>query len=97
MKARSETAQPNLFFFADQILKTGFVLGCPPGSWRIGENARGLRLSDTFAGIGLDGFGRRKWGWLAFRHGKDEYGIDSRSAKVPARSPGPWRIFAGAA
>jgi len=55
-------------------------------------NPRRLRLAYTLARIGLHGLRRRKSGWLAFRHGKDEYGIDSRRAKVPARSPGSRRF-----
>ena len=51
------------------------------------DDARGLGLADTLAGVGLDGLGGRKTGWLAFRHGKNEYGIDSAAAEVPGSSP----------
>ena len=40
------------------------------------DHARGLGLAHALAGVGLHRLGGRKLAWLAFRHGKDEYGID---------------------
>jgi len=65
------------------------MFGLAAGARPVGQGARGLGLADALAGVGFDGFGRRKACWLAFRHGKVEYGIDSAGAKVPDSSPGP--------
>jgi hypothetical protein len=35
-------------------------------------------LAYTLTRVGLDCLGGRKLPWLAFRHGKDEYGIELR-------------------
>jgi hypothetical protein len=64
------------------------VLGPAARLRLVQQHARGLGLPDAFARVGLDGLCGRKSGWLAFRHGKDEYGIDSASAKVAGWSPG---------
>jgi hypothetical protein len=53
------------------------VLGLAAGARPVGQNTRWFGLADALSGIGLDGLGRRKASWLAFRHGKYEYGIDS--------------------
>ena len=62
------------------------MLGLAAGARRVGQNARGLGLAHALAGVGFDGFCGRKTGWLAFHHGKNEYGIDSATAEVPKSS-----------
>ncbi len=57
--------------------------GARPG----GDHARGPGLAYSLTSVGLDGLGGRKPGWLAFRHDKDEYGINSAGAEEP-RVPG---------
>jgi hypothetical protein len=62
-----------LFFLADDFFQFGFVLGLAAGAGLCVEDARRLGLAYTLAGVSLDGFGGREAGWLAFRHGRDEY------------------------
>ena len=47
------------------------------------EHARGLGLAYAITSVGLDGLGGRKRSWLAFPHGKDEYGIDWAKLEEP--------------
>jgi hypothetical protein len=61
------------------------VFGLSPYARLVRQNARGFWLAHALAGVGLHRLSGRKTGWLAFRHGKDEYGIDSRGAKVLVR------------
>jgi len=63
------------------------VLGLAAGARFVWQHARRLGLAYTLAGVGLDGFCGRKTGWLALRHGKNDYGIDSATAEVPESSP----------
>ncbi len=65
-----------LIFLANDVFEFGLVFGGPAGTRLGGEHTRRLGLADAFAGVGLDGLGGGKRGWLAFRHGKDEYGRD---------------------
>ncbi len=46
------------------------------------QDTRRLGLAHALACVGFHGLRCRKSGWLAFRHGKDEYGIDSGARKV---------------
>jgi hypothetical protein len=80
-----------LAIFAEQVNEFGFVLGLAAGRRRSGQHARGLGLAHALAGVGLDGFCGGKTGWLAFRHGKNEYGIDWATAEVAESSPGSLR------
>jgi hypothetical protein len=63
------------------------VFGLAAGTRGGGQYARGLGLTYALAGVGFDGFCGGKTGWLAFRHSKNEYGIDSAMAEVPESSP----------
>jgi len=65
-----------LIFLSDNLFEFGLVFLGAAGAGLGGEDARGFGLSDAIAGVGLDGFGGGKGSWLAFRHGKDEYGLD---------------------
>lgn len=47
------------------------------------NHADRLRLAHTLARIGFHRLRGRERSWLAFRHGKDEYGIDSAGAEGP--------------
>ena len=80
---KQEGVGSRLTLFAEQIFEFGLVLGLAAGAGRAGQHARGLGLAYALAGVGLDGFCGGKTGWLAFRHGKNEYGIDSATAEVP--------------
>ncbi len=51
------------------------MFGLAAGGGCAGQDARGFGLTDALAGVGLDGFGSREAGWLAFRHGWNEYGM----------------------
>lgn len=51
------------------------MFGLAAGTGLGGEDAGRLWLANTFARIGFDRLGGRKLAWLAFRHGKEEYGI----------------------
>ena len=75
-----------LTFFAEQIFESGLVFGLAAGARRVGQHARGFGLANALAGVGLDGFCGRKTGWLAFRHGKIEYGLSWAQAEVPKSS-----------
>lgn len=77
-----------LTIFPQQIFESGLVLGLPAGAGRVRQHARGPGLAHPLARVGFHGFCGRKTGWLAFRHGKNEYGIDSGVRKVPESSPG---------
>ena len=67
---------PFLLLLANDVFEFGLVLDFAAGT-RLGVyDAGGFGLADARTGVGFDGFGNRKSGWLAFRHGKDEYGID---------------------
>jgi hypothetical protein len=57
------------------------VLGVASGAGFRLHHAGGFGLSDARAGVGLDCLGGRKWGGLAFRHGKYEYGVNSAGAE----------------
>jgi hypothetical protein len=48
-----------------------------------------LGLADALPGVGLHRFGGRKFPWLAFRHGKYEYGGSATEVE------GPEAVFAG--
>ena len=82
----------HLLLLPDDLFELGLVLGLAAVAWRGGQNARWFGLTYALAGIGLYRLGGRKSGWLAFRHGKVEYGIDSAGAKVPVWSHAFWRI-----
>lgn len=73
-KARMDRRESG-FILADDLLEFGFVLGLAAGA-RFGiDDARGFGLADALPRIGLDRLGRREFSWLAFRHGKYEYGV----------------------
>ena len=71
------TVGRGLALFAEQIFELGLVLGLAAGGRRTGQSTRRFGLAHALTGVGFDGFGGRKTGWLAFRHGKNEYGVDS--------------------
>ena len=51
------------------------MLALAAGAGLILDNARRLGLADAFARVGFYRFGYRELGRLAFRHGKEEYGV----------------------
>jgi hypothetical protein len=59
----------------DEVLEPGFVFGFAACPRLVFDYARGFGLADAFACIGFDGFGCGELRRLAFRHGKEEYGI----------------------
>jgi hypothetical protein len=65
-----------LVFLLNDLFEFGFVFRGPARAGLGGEHAPRFGLADALAGVGLDGLGGGKWGWLAFRHGKDEYERD---------------------
>ena len=68
--------QDALLRLAQEIFKPGLVFDLAAGA-RLGLNdSAGLGLTDALPCVGLDRFGCREPGWLAFRHSKDEYGIN---------------------
>ena len=67
---------------ADDLLQFWFVLDLAAGA-RLGvDDAGRFGLPHAFAGIGFHRLGGRKFSWLAFRHGKHEYGIDWNGTKA---------------
>jgi hypothetical protein len=58
------------------------VLGLAAGTRFSVDHPRGFGLANSLTGIGFNGFGDGKLGRLAFRHGKDEYGIKCVGAEV---------------
>jgi hypothetical protein len=76
----------------NHFFKLGFVLGFAAGSWFGIHHSRRFGLSYTIACVGLHGFRGRKWSWLAFRHGKDEYGINSAEAKELRQLPATFQV-----
>jgi len=75
-----------LLLLPDEIVEPGLVLDVAPGARRGLDHACGFGLAYALAGVGLDGLGGRKPGWLAFRHGKDEYEGKAAGAKEPRRA-----------
>ncbi len=75
----------SLLLLPDQVVEFGLVLGLAAGAGLALDHAGGLWLADTLPRVGLDRLGRRKCVWLAFRHGKDEYGIDCAGEEEPGR------------
>lgn len=71
------------FLLLDDLFELCLVLGPAPGSGRILNNARRLGLAHKFAGIGLNGLRGREFPWLAFRHGKVEYGVVRAGLEAP--------------
>ena len=65
-----------IIFLTNDFFEFGFVFGGAAGAGLGGEDARGFGLANAIAGVGFDRLGGGKRGWLAFRHGKDEYGRD---------------------
>ena len=63
------------------------MLGSSAGAWRGIDYTRGFWLAHPLSGVGLDRFRGGKFPWLAFRHGKYEYGVS------PAGVEGPDSIF----
>ena len=47
------------------------------------DNPHGLGLAHPLTGVGLHRFGGRKFPWLAFRHGKYEYGVSQEEVEEP--------------
>ena len=72
-----------LFLLPDDFFELGFVLGFATGARHGIYNARGFWLAYALSGVGLYGLGGREWGWLAFRHGKHEYGRVWYETKAP--------------
>ena len=66
--ARRRRISRRLVFFAEEVLEFGLVFGLAAGARGVGQDAGGLGLADTLAGVGLDGLGGRESGWLAFGH-----------------------------
>src|ERR1035441_2984302 len=67
---------PSLLLLTDDLFELGLVLGLPSCARFRSQRARGFGLSHPLPCIGFDRLSRRKNTWLAFRHLKDEYGID---------------------
>jgi hypothetical protein len=59
------------------------VLGLSAGSWFGIDDARGFGLAYPLSRIRLYRLGSGENAWLAFRHCKDEYGIDWAGEEVP--------------
>jgi len=55
------------------------------------ERACRFGLADALSRIRLYSLGRAKPSWLAFRHGKDEYGVDCAGEEVPRQFKFPKR------
>ncbi len=66
----------------DQVFELGLVFGLASGARSGLDDAHRFGLADALAGIGLDGLCGRKPGWLAFRHRKDEYEVNSAGAEA---------------
>jgi len=59
----------------DDLFERGLVLDGAAGAGLGVDNPHGFGLADALPCVGLDRFGGRKYPWLAFRHGKYEYGV----------------------
>ena len=67
----------------DDLFEGGLVLGCAAGAGFGVDNAHGLGLADALPCVGLHRFCGRKFPWLAFRHGKYEYGVSQDEVEEP--------------
>ena len=65
-----------VIFLTNDFFQFGLVFCAPAGAGLSGEHTRRFGLADTVAGVGLDSLGGGKRSWLAFPHGKVEYGRD---------------------
>ena len=67
----------------DDLFERGLVLDRAADARLSVDDAHGLGLADALPGVGLHRFGGRKFPWLAFRHGKYEYGVSQAEVEEP--------------
>ena len=67
----------------DDLFERGLVLDRAAGAGLGVDDAHGLGLAHALPGVGLHRFGGRKCSWLAFRHGKYEYGVSQDEVEEP--------------
>jgi len=88
-------------FRMKDFVQGGLVLDGPPNARLRIHHSRRLGLTHSLPRIGLYRFGHRESGWLAFRHGNDEYGREggclASSSHLPAKRTVPTSILFAAA
>src|SRR6185437_14169151 len=66
-----------LFILPQDVLELRFVLGLSPGPGLVPHHTRRRRLPHALTRVRFYRLSHGKPSWLAFRHRKDEYGIES--------------------